>query len=98
LELEWDESKRRIVFAERGVDVLRAARIFENDVVTTIDDRHDYGEERLISFGLVEGECFYVVHTQRGDVTRLITAWKGSRNDVKRYKASIAERHSKDGR
>lgn len=62
------------------------------------DDRRDYGEERSISFGLVEGECFYVVHTQRGNVTRLITAWKGSRNDAKRYQASIAARHSEDGR
>lgn len=66
MEFEWDERKRQETIARRGVDVLRAARIFEGEVLTWIDDRRDYGETRRISLGLVEGVPFVVVHVRRG--------------------------------
>lgn len=65
MEFEWDESKRLRILKERRVDILYAALIFEGDVLTRIDDRRDYGEPRFISLGMVEDECFVVVHTQR---------------------------------
>ena len=88
--IEFSVTKRREVLAKRGVDLLRAARIFEGDVVTSEDDRGDYGEKREVSVGLVDGECFVVVHTRRGDAIRLITAWKGGKRDRHRYQAGIA--------
>jgi uncharacterized protein len=92
LDFEWDEDKRQQVIRERGVDILYAAQIFEGDVLTRIDDRKDYGEIRSISIGLVEGECFVVVHTMRGESLRLVTAWKGGRNDRSEYQARLARR------
>lgn len=96
MDFEWDEAKRKAVIAQRGVDLIYAALIFEGDVVTAIDDRADYGEVRKISIGMVNDECFKVAHTERGEVTRLITAWKGGRNDRRQYEASIARRHQED--
>lgn len=93
MEFDWDESKRRKVLEERGVDILYAAGIFEGEVVTRIDNRSGYGEVRMISLGLVEDECFVVVHTERNGVTRLITAWKGGRDERSEYQASVARRH-----
>ncbi|KQT45084.1 hypothetical protein ASG43_12315 [Aureimonas sp. Leaf454] len=90
MEFEWDETKRLKVIAERRVDILYAAGIFEGVVLTRVDDRNDYGEERLISLGLVGDECFVVVHVSRNDTVRLITAWKGGRNDRAIYQAGIA--------
>lgn len=90
MDLEWDEAKRAAVIAERGVDMLYAALIFEGLVLTRPDDRADYGEARLISLGMVEGECFVVVHTPRGSAMRLITAWKGGRHERAQYQAGIA--------
>ncbi len=89
LEFEWDENKRQQVIIERGVDILYAAGIFEGSVLTSEDLRENYGERRFVSLGLVEGECFVVVHTERDRGIRLITAWKGGRNDRARYEASI---------
>ncbi|WP_320188612.1 BrnT family toxin (plasmid) [Agrobacterium rosae] len=89
MEFEWDDEKREKVIEERGVDFVYAALIFEGPVVTSIDDRKNYGEIRLRSIGLVGDECFIVVHTRRDDVTRLITAWKGGRNDRIKYEESI---------
>jgi uncharacterized protein len=97
VELEWDEEKRREILARRGVDLLYAALIFEGEVLTRVDDRRDYGEERWISLGLIEGEAFTVVHTERAGLTRLITAWKGGQNDVATYEAGLARRAAPHG-
>lgn len=96
MEFEWDEEKRRQVIEARRVDLVYAALIFEGPVLTRIDDRADYGEIRLVSLGMIEGECFVVVHTERNGVTRLITAWKGGRDERSRYQASVSRRNEED--
>ena len=96
MEFEWDEAKRLQGIRKHGVDMVYAALIFEGPVLTVVDDRMDYGEVREISLGLVEGEAFLVVHTQRGEVTRIISGWKGGRNDRRRYEASLAGGYSPD--
>ena len=96
MDLEWDETKRQRIISERNVDLLYAAGIFEGDVLTRVDDRADYGEERRISLGMVGDECFVVVHTERNGATRLITAWKGGRDERRDYQAGIARRDQAD--
>ena len=73
MEFEWDEAKRTALLRWRDIDLLHAARIFEGPVLTTLDTRHDYGEERYVSIGKVEEEYFVVVHTPRQDAVCLIT-------------------------
>jgi len=89
MEFEWDEGKRQKIIEMRGVDMFFAARIFRSNVLTRPDDRQDYGEERFISLGMIGDECFIVVHTRRGDKTRLITAWKGGQDERDTYKNSF---------
>jgi uncharacterized protein len=96
LEFEWDEKKRSEVQLSRGIDILAAALIFEGWVVTTADERNDYGEFRYRSIGMVDGECLVVVHATRGRMTRLITAWKANRNDRRAYENYLAERLAAD--
>ena len=90
MQFEWDEGKRRKTIVERDVDILKAARIFESRVLRSMDARRDYGEVRYRAVGLVDGECYVLVYTQRGDSIRLITAWKGGRNERREYQASLA--------
>lgn len=86
---EWDEEKRKATIASRGVDILYAALIFEGRVLTREDDRQNYGEVRFASLGLVDDIPYVVIHTSRGDITRLITAWKGGRKEYEQYKNSV---------
>lgn len=86
MNLEWDEEKRQEVLKTRGVDMLYAALIFEGDTLIREDDREDYGETRFASLGLVDGVPYTVIHTERGENIRLITAWKGGRIDYEKYK------------
>ena len=95
VQVEWDDGKRQHLLRERGLDLLYAARIFDGPVFTWEDSRQDYGERRWTP-GLVDGEAFVVVHTDRNGVTRLITAWKGGRHDLERYQAGIARRAEGD--
>ncbi|AKI02969.1 hypothetical protein IMCC20628_04293 [Hoeflea sp. IMCC20628] len=85
MEFEWDEAKRAEIYAKRGVDLLEAALIFENDVLEKEDTREHYGENRIIALGMVDGEVYIVVYTKRGGIYRLITAWKGGRRDREKY-------------
>ena len=96
VEFEWDEAKRHQGIEKHGVDMVYAALIFERPVLTVVDDRMDYGEVREISLGLVDDEAFLVVHTQRGEVTRIISGWKGGRNDRRRYEAGLSGGDSPD--
>ena len=86
---EWDDEKRLQNTSKHGVDLIYAALIFEGPTLTKIDDRLDYGEERFISLGLVDGTAFVVVHTQRGENIRLISAWKGGRKDYEKYQKGL---------
>lgn len=90
MEFQWDEAKRQKTIQERNVDLLKAARIFENRVLISRDGRQDYGELRYRAVGMLEEGCFVVIYTERDGVIRLITAWKGGRDDRARYQASIA--------
>lgn len=90
MEFEWDEAKRQQTIANRGVDILRAARIFEGVVLRSVDARQDYGEVRYRAIGMVSEDCFVLIYTQREAAIRLITAWKGGRHERERYQASIA--------
>lgn len=90
LEFEWDEDKRQQVIKARSVDILYAARMFNNPTLVTRDDREDYGEERYIALGHVNQEYFMLVYTPiENNVFRLITAWKAGRNGEKKYKARV---------
>ncbi len=92
MEFEWDERKRRETLRKHGVDLLEAALIFEGPVLSRPDDRKDYGEIREVSLGMVDGEIFVVVHTERHGKTRLITAWKGGKREKAAYQKRIAGR------
>lgn len=88
---EYDEQKRATNLRKHGIDLLYAALIFERPVLTRIDARKDYDETRFISLGLVEDRAFVVVHTRRGDRTRLISAWLGGQKAYGTYKARFPD-------
>jgi uncharacterized protein len=60
---EWDEAKNRSNFAQHGLDFADAEQVLTGPCVTFVDDRFDYGEERLITLGLLVGRV--VVITRR---------------------------------
>ncbi|GHC55518.1 BrnT family toxin [Neogemmobacter tilapiae] len=73
MDFEFDEEKRRQNLEKHGVDLLIGALIFEGTTVERPDLRRDYGENRIVAVGFVDGECFVTVYVKRGDVIRLVS-------------------------
>jgi uncharacterized protein len=86
---EWDEAKNRANRAKHGLSFEDAARIFSGPCVTFEDDRFDYGEERLITLGLLAGRVVVIAHTPRDEGTRVISMRKANRHEQKIYQERL---------
>jgi len=71
MEYEWDEAKRLANLRKHGIDFTDVPAVFDGDIVTVEDDRYGYGEQRFVTFGLLQGRVIAVVHTEREDCTRI---------------------------
>jgi len=85
MKVEWDEEKRRINLTRHGIDFAALARLFENAPFTISDDRYDYGEQRYLTLGLLNGYVVAVVHTESDEVIRIISARKAERYEEIQY-------------
>lgn len=92
MDFEWDHEKNEANILKHGVDFIDVMLIFETFVLSAVDRRHDYGEQRVRSIGIVDDDCFVVVHTQRGSSVRLISAWKGGTDERELYRAYVSRR------
>ncbi|MDJ0691214.1 MAG: BrnT family toxin [Xenococcaceae cyanobacterium MO_188.B32] len=92
MQFEWDESKNAANLKKHGISFEEAKLIFDNVVFTSIDDRFDYEEIREISIGAIESLVVVtVVHTDRGEVTRIISARKATKKERKKYYEYLAK-------
>jgi uncharacterized protein len=88
MKIEFDPEKRAFTLATRGLDMTDAYAVFAKDNVTFEDDRKDYGETRMITFGYAASRMVVLVWTKRGASRRIISMRKA--ND--REQALYAER------
>jgi uncharacterized DUF497 family protein len=59
--------------------------MFGGPTVDTADRRRDYGEERVKAIGEVDGVVYVVVYTDRAEVRWIISAWKASGKDLRKW-------------
>ena len=87
---EWHREKDLINIAKHGVNFDVAKRIFAGSTLTWVDEREDYGEVRKISIGMADDTAvLVVVHTDRNDRIRLISARPASQRERKLYHERI---------
>ena len=83
---EWDDEKAASNEVKHSVSFPFATRIFNDENrITVIDNRRDYGEIRYISLAKIESRVYVVAFTVRSSVIRLISARKANKKEVKRY-------------
>jgi hypothetical protein len=90
MKYEWDEAKNRKNFAKHGLRFEDAEQVFSGLCVTFEDDRLDYGEERLITLGLLAGRLVVIAHSPRDRGTRIISMRKGNRREEKVYQKRLS--------
>lgn len=88
---EWDKAKNRSNFAKHGLDFRDAEQVCTGPCVTFEDSRFDYGEERLITLGLLAGRVVLIAHAPRGDATRIISMRKANRREQETYHKRLGE-------
>ncbi len=64
--------------------------MFSGPCVPFVDDRFDYGEERLITLGLLAGRLVLLAHAPCDEETRIISMRKGNRHEQEIYKKRLA--------
>jgi uncharacterized protein len=90
LSFEWDERKAKSNVAKHGVSFEEASTVFGDPLSLTIrDPAHSQVEDRSIVLGQShQRKLLVVVHTERGDNIRIISARRASRRERKSYEES----------
>jgi len=80
----YDERKRAETLAERGIDFEDAALVFAGVTVEVDDDRMDYGENRIICYGLLRGRTVVIGYTPRGQDRHVFSMRKANHREQTR--------------
>ena len=91
MRFEWDEAKRKANIRRHGIDFAAVERVLAGPTITILDDRFDYGETRLLTFGLLNGEVVAITHTETDEVIRVISFRKASKNEEKNYFKEVSD-------
>ena len=91
MKFEWDEDKNRENIRKHGIDFADAIEIFRHPMLTDLDNKRDYGEDRWRSIGLMKSTVAVVVYLEWDEENRIrfISARKALRHERKEYKEEI---------
>lgn len=73
MRISYDEAKRLWTLEERGLDFRDAPKVFAAPHFDLTDDRRDYGEDRFLTFGILDGRNVSLVWTARDGGRRIIS-------------------------
>ena len=86
MRITFDPAKRVRTLAERGLDFEDAELVFAGTTIEIDDTRRNYGERRIICYGILAGRIVVVGYTPRGSARHVFSMRKA--ND--REKARLA--------
>jgi uncharacterized DUF497 family protein len=87
LTFEWDARKARSNLTKHRISFEEASTVFADGLSLTIPDPdHSLAEKRSITLGRsFAGKLIVVVHTERGDNIRIISARRANRRECRFY-------------
>jgi uncharacterized DUF497 family protein len=86
--IEFDPAKARSNFRKHRVHFADAEQVLRDEMAITVEDPGAEGEQRFVTLGMdAIGRVLVVVHTPRGENTRLISARMASPAEVEQYHA-----------
>lgn len=92
MRFEWDKEKNNANIRQHGLDFADAWEIFMSPMITGLDDRFEYGEDRWIAIGMLQTNVVVVVFVERGeDTIRLISLRKALSYERKQYEQALQD-------
>ena len=90
LTFEWDPQKAESNIKKHGVSFEEASTVFRDPLSLTIDDPlHSTVEERMVQIGIShKNRLLVVVHSERGDNIRIISARKATKKERNNYESN----------
>lgn len=90
MQFEWD-NKAQINLTKHRVSFDEAKTVFDDPLLLVFTDPdHSIEEQRLIIMGeSSQGRLLVVAYTERGEVTRLISATQATRQERRAYEEDI---------
>ena len=93
MQFEWDENKRQTNIEKHGIDFADAVKIFDGFTHTTQDTREDWGEERFVAVGILNGLEIAVIYTPRNGKRRIISVRRARVMERKIYYEEARKRN-----
>jgi uncharacterized DUF497 family protein len=88
MQFEFDPVKAASNLKKHRVSFSDAEPVFYDDMAITMEDPDAVGEQRFLTMGLdAMGRVLVVCYTQREERTRIISARKADKTEVKNYYA-----------
>ena len=84
MQVTFDPIKRVKTLVDRGLDFADAIFVFEGVTLEVEDDRKDYGEIRIICFGLLAERLVVVGYTPRGADRHIFSMRKANDREKER--------------
>ena len=83
MKITYDPAKRAKTLEGRGIDFESARDVFAGATLDFQDTRQDYGENRTITFGFLQGRMVVIVWTQRGEARHIISMRKANEREIR---------------
>lgn len=86
MRFDWDPQKNQANIAKHELDFADTPKVFRLPLRISLDERQDYGEERWVGLGILDGRVVVVVFTEPDQQTlRIISLRKALPYERKRY-------------
>ncbi|MBV7387841.1 BrnT family toxin [Pasteurellaceae bacterium TAE3-ERU1] len=88
INFEWDENKAAINERKHGVTFCEAMTVFDDEkALFMLDPEHSHGEERFLLLGMSNIQnVLVVVHCERRETIRIISARKATKREAQHYR------------
>ena len=79
----WEEKKNRSNIKRHVIDFNDVIDMFDYPILSCIDKREDYGEERCVGIGFLKGIIAVIVYNEddEKDIIRIISVRKATKNE-----------------
>lgn len=91
MRFEWDEHKNQVNLAKHGFDFVDVHLVFNIPMVVELDESENYGEDRYIGIGLLQGRVVVVVYTEPDEQTIRIISLRKALSYERRYYEQYVE-------
>ncbi len=96
MRIVFDPEKDATNLSKHGVSLAAAAELDWDAALAWIDDRADYGEQRIVALAPIGDRLFFVVYVDRDEARRVISLRRANRREVSHYVKAIQEGLNQD--